>query len=43
MLDWPVNSPNLNPTENFWAILKSKVADDHLTSAKDLKMAIKRI
>ena len=26
-LDWPGNSPNLNPIENLWAILKDNVAD----------------
>ena len=43
MLDWSGNSPDFNPIQNFWAILKDKVADDYPTSAKDLEMAIKRI
>ena len=42
-LDWLRNSPDLNPIENLWAILKDKVADELPTSAKDLEMAIKRI
>ena len=42
-LDWPGNSPDLNPIKNSWAILKDKVADEHPTSAKDFKMAIKCI
>ena len=42
-LSWPCNSPDHNPIENFWAILKNKVADEHPTSAKDLETAIKRI
>ena len=41
-LDWPGNSPELNIIENLWAILKDQVADEHPTSAKDLKIAIKR-
>ena len=43
MLDWPGDSPDLNPIQNWRAILKEKVADTHLTSAKNLEMAIKRI
>ncbi|CAG8552720.1 8244_t:CDS:2, partial [Paraglomus occultum] len=25
ILDWPAYSPNINPIENLWAILKGKV------------------
>ena len=42
-LGWPGNILDLNLIENLWAMLKDKVADQHSTSAKDLKMSIKRI
>ena len=25
VLDWPGNSPNLNPIENLWAIIKKRL------------------
>ena len=41
-LDWQV-SLDLNVIENLWLILRDKMADEHPTSTKDLKMAIKHI
>ena len=42
-LNWRGNSVDINLIENLWAIPKDKAAEEHPTSAKDLKMAIKRI
>lgn len=42
-MDWPGNSPDLNPIENLWSLLKDKVADKQLTSEKDLIKAIKDV
>ncbi len=41
VLHWPANSPDLNPIENLWGIVKRKMRDTRPNNADDLKAAIK--
>ena len=43
ILDWPGNSPDLNPIENLWTNLKNKVSERQPTNAKMLEQAIKEV
>ncbi len=41
VLDWPANSPDLNPIENLWGIVKRKMRDTTPNNADDLKAPVK--
>lgn len=43
VLEWPGNSPDLNPIENLWFMMKRKVRKHAPTSMADLQYWIKRV
>ena len=43
ILDWLGNSPDSNPIENLWTILRDKVSEKQPANTKELEEAIKAV
>jgi transposase len=43
LLDWPAQSPDLNPIENLWNIMKRRVAVKHPSNVDHLKEIIQQV
>jgi len=41
LLDWPAQSPDLNPIEHLWSILKTKIRQHNITLKEHLKLVLK--
>jgi hypothetical protein len=43
VMDWPGNSPDLNPIENCWNHMKNKLKDVDISSLPKLKDALSKL
>lgn len=43
VLDWPAQSPDLNPIENLWAILKRQIRDEYDSPPRNLNELWERV
>lgn len=42
-IDWPPNSPDLNPIENVWGLMKRKISEENLKTVSVWKRRIEEL